>query len=79
MGEIGRKSIDDHVHKSSGGGRETEKIKMAGGIKSIMERRVKNWLGVWAREELFWLSLLGNWMGEGYGPRAKQGLCGHPL
>lgn len=52
MGEVGRKSIDDRVHKSSGGGRETKKIKMAGGIKSSMERRVKNWLGGWAREEV---------------------------
>lgn len=39
MGEVGRKSIDDHVHKSSGGGRQTKKIKMAGGIKSSMERK----------------------------------------
>lgn len=52
MGGVGRKSIEDRVHKSSGGGRETKKMKMAGGIKSSMERRVKNWLGGWAREEL---------------------------
>lgn len=48
----GRKSVGDRVHKSSGGGRETKKIKMAGGIKSSMERRVKNCLGGWARDEL---------------------------
>lgn len=52
MGGVGRKSVEDRVHKSSGGGRETKKMKMAGGIKSSMERRVKNWLGGWAREEL---------------------------
>lgn len=46
------KSVEDRVRKSSGGGREIKKIKMAGGIKSCMERRVKNCLGVWAGEEL---------------------------
>lgn len=38
--------------KSSGGGKEIKKIKMAGGIKRSMERRVKNCQGVWARKEL---------------------------
>lgn len=47
-GGVGRKSIEDRVRKSRGGGRENKKIKMAGGIKSSMERRVKNCLGVGA-------------------------------
>lgn len=45
MGGVGRKSTEDRVHKSSGGGRETKETKMARGIQSSMERRVKELAG----------------------------------
>ena len=87
-GGVGGKSIEDLVHKSSGGGREIKKIKMAGGIKSSMEsEELSGGLGQGRAvssitKSCFSMpSLHGSWMGEGLGyrPRAKQGLSGHPL